>query len=1048
MKKSKTNGNNSLRHFLIILFCILFLNSSLGYAQQTVMLSGVVKDIAGEPLVGASVQVKGKSTGTITDLGGRFRLETKTKDEILIVSYLGYLTKEIPVKAERNFIVVLEEDLKVLDEVQVVAYGVQEKKTLTGAITSVGTENLIKSPNASVANTLAGQLTGVTTIQSTGQPGKEDPQIYVRGAGSLTDDLSQPLILVDGVERSFFQMDPNEIESINVLKDASATAVFGVRGANGVILVTTRRGERGKAKISYSSSAGLQVPVQLLGLLSSYEMAQMFNEMDRNDNKQERFDQYTLDRYRLGDEPILYPNTNWREYLLKDFSMQTQHNINISGGSEHVRYFTSVGYLYQNGLMKDLGDLPYDANYKYNRFNYRTNLDVDVTKTTTIKLNIGGIVGDTYSPIEHGDGMWRMINWGQPFASPGIVDGHLININKEYAGNMNTKNPLLGYWGKGYKENTDNTLNLDISLLQKLDFVTKGLSLQIKGAYNTDYTFKKSRASSVETWAPFYLSHAQGRPLSEVENADFDRAVVYRISGTNGELGYGEPDSDKDRDWYLEGSLNYDRKFNDHQISALLLYNQSKNYYPSDYAMNPTAYVGLVSRVSYNYKQKYMAEFNAGYNGSENFAPGRRYGFFPAGSVGWVVTGENFMADQQLFDFLKLRASIGLVGNDKIGGKRYLYLPDSYNVNQAGYNFGYDLPANYLTSSENKISSPYVTWETALKKNLGIDMAIFKNRLRLSGDYFVENRTGILITRNSIPGVMAFTSGTLPAVNLGEVDNRGFELEAKWNHKFHDFRYWIDANISFAKNKIIYMDEIPPLEAYQSKTGQSTSAILGYMVEGFYSDDDFVDLTNKVLKSDLPVPVKAVSPGDVKYVDVNGDHLITEADMKFIGYPSRPEYVAGLNCGISYKGFDLSMNWMAVWNRSILLQDFFRIPGAATGIRAIYRYMMDERWTPETANTALAPRLSVASSSHNYMDSQLWIRDGSYLRLKNAKLGYTFQKNAFLKQFGISQLSLFVTGYNLLTFDNIKIVDPESKPSAEDTYPIVKIYNLGINVAF
>ncbi|MPM51141.1 hypothetical protein SDC9_97888 [bioreactor metagenome] len=585
-------------------------------------------------------------------------------------------------------------------------------------------------------------------------------------------------------------------------------------------------------------------------------------------------------------------------------------------------------------------------------------------------------------------------------------------------------------------------------MLQKLDFVTKGLSLQIKGAYNTDYTFKKSRASSVETWAPFYLSHAQGRPLSEVENADFDRAVVYRISGTNGELGYGEPDSDKDRDWYLEGSLNYDRKLNDHQISALLLYNQSKNYYPSDYAMNPTAYVGLVSRVSYNYKQKYMAEFNAGYNGSENFAPGRRYGFFPAGSVGWVVTGENFMADQQLFDFLKLRASIGLVGNDKIGGKRYLYLPDSYNVNQAGYNFGYDLPANYLTSSENKISSPYVTWETALKKNLGIDMAIFKNRLRLSGDYFVENRTGILITRNSIPGVMAFTSGTLPAVNLGEVDNRGFELEAKWNHKFHDFRYWIDANISFAKNKIIYMDEIPPLEAYQSKTGQSTSAILGYMVEGFYSDDDFVDLTNKVLKSDLPVPVKAVSPGDVKYVDVNGDHLITEADMKFIGYPSRPEYVAGLNCGISYKGFDLSMNWMAVWNRSILLQDFFRIPGAATGIRAIYRYMMDERWTPETANTALAPRLSVASSSHNYMDSQLWIRDGSYLRLKNAKLGYTFQKNAFLKQFGISQLSLFVTGYNLLTFDNIKIVDPESKPSAEDTYPIVKIYNLGINVAF
>jgi len=1050
MRNRKTNGVYRSFRFLATVIFIITQSTWMSYSQQQIItLSGKVTDGEQEALIGTSIQIKGTTSGTITDFNGNFRLETTRSSGILVISYLGYTTQEIPYNSTQTFNIILTEETTILSDIQVIAYGVQEKQTLTGAITSVGNEVLVRSPNASVANTLAGQLTGVSTVQSSGQPGKEDPKIFVRGAGSLTDNSSSPLILVDGVERAFFQMDPNEIESVTVLKDASATAVFGVRGANGVILVTTRRGEKGKAKISYSSSVGVQSPVHLIETLNSYDMASMFNEMDRNDGTPERFDTYTLERFRLGDEPLMYPDMDWRDYLLKDYTIQTQHNVNITGGTDRVRYFTSVGYLYQNGIMKDLGgDLPYDPNFSYNRFNYRTNLDIDITKSTSLKINIGGIVGDTYSPIQHGDGMWRQLAWAHPFDSPGVIDGHFMGINQAYVGNMATKNPLDGYWGKGYLQEMNNRMNLDIALTQKLGFITKGLKFDLKAAYNTNYTFNKRRTYSVERWVPFYLSHANGRPLSQVEEPDFDKTVVYRINGTDGELGYNEPNSAKGRNWYLEGAFNYNRKYGDHTVSGLLLYNQSKTYYPSTYPMNPTGYVGLVTRVSYNYQQKYMAEFNAGYNGSENFAPGLRYGFFPAGSLGWVVSEENFMKSQKLVNYLKLRASIGLVGNDQIGGKRYMYLPDSYNVNQAGYNFGYDIAQNLQSASENLLSNPYVTWEKALKKNLGIDMAFLNNKLRITADFFHDNRTDILITRQVIPGIMAFTSNTLPPVNMGEVENKGYELEVKWNDKISDFRYWIEPNISFVRNKIIYMDEIPPTEPYQAETGRSTNAILGYLTEGFYGEDDFADLSNNVLKDGLPVPVKLVYPGDVKYVDVNKDGLITEADMKFIGFPTRPEYVLGLNYGISYKGFDLSMNWAGALNRSVALNGYYRIPGAPTGVRAIFSYMMEERWTPETAETATAPRFSRTSVTHNYYDSDLWVRDGSYLRLKNAKVGYTFNQSTFLKQIGISQLSLYVTGYNLLTFDKLKIIDPEFNDSANLGYPIIKIYNVGLNVTF
>lgn len=483
-------------------------------------------------------------------------------------------------QGKKSVKIVLQETFNELEEVTVVAYGVQKKETLTGAISSVKTDALLQSPNSSVANSLAGKITGLSSVQSSGQPGAEDPKIFVRGVGSLTEDGGTPLILVDGVERSFFQMDPNEIENITVLKDASATAVFGVRGANGVILVTTRRGEEGKTKISVTSSVGIQTPTRTLETADSYTYAMMFNQQERNDGRDEVFDEYALERFRLGDSPIMYPCEMGCDYMTNKMAMQTQHNLNMSGGSQEVRCFVSLGYMFQDGLFKDLGQK--ELGYKYSRYNYRANLDMDITNTTTLKMGIGGVVGDKNEP-SHGE-VWKNIKLSQPFSSPGIVDGHPIGSSRTYR-NVKINSPLDEYM-QGYKKNIKNTMNLDLHLVQKLDFLTKGLSAEVKAAYNTDYSFIKIRKKGYETYVPYYQSELE-TPGMTVDAPDFNNNIIYLIEGQNSKYGYEEK-IERARDWYMEASLRYNRKFGDHNVTGLLLYNQRvKKYYPKQFRFIP-----------------------------------------------------------------------------------------------------------------------------------------------------------------------------------------------------------------------------------------------------------------------------------------------------------------------------------------------------------------------------------------------------------------------------------------------------------------------------
>ena len=1036
--------------------------SLLSWAQTTV--TGIVFDETNLEVIGANVKEKGTTNGAITNLDGAFSFQVSDPQKaVLEISFIGYESQEVALNGRTNIKVVLKEMANELQEVTVVAYGVQKKETLTGAISAINNEALVRSPNANVANSLAGQITGLSSVASCGQPGAEDTKVFIRGLGSLNESASTPLILVDGVERSFYQLDPNEIESVTVLKDASATAVFGVRGANGVIIVTTRRGTEGKTKISVNSSVGVQMPTRILKMADSYTYALLRNEIIKNDNPNATeadmvFDNYALERFRLNDEPIMYPNIDWRRYMLNKASVQTQHNVNVSGGTKDVKYFISVGFLYQDGLLKQFDGMDYNNNYKFKRYNYRANLDFAATKTTTIKVGIGGRVGDKNEPYvnDSQNSIWTLINQSTPFCSPGIVDGKLLFTPEERFNNkINLGNSVIQkVYGTGYKRRINNVMNLDLLINQKLDFITKGLSAEIKAAYNTDYYFQKDRRGYVETYKPFYQSSLENPGMAYNDPA-FNKNIVYKIEGENRPLQYDESKG-RGRDWYMEMSLRYNRKFGNHNVSGLFLYNQSKKYYPSQWVGIPSAYIGFVGRMTYDYKSRYMAEFNFGYNGSENFAPGKRFGAFPAGSVGYIISEEAFMKNQKIVDYLKLRASVGLVGNDKLGNNRFLYLPDGYNVglsgvdgwnnNKYGFNFGYNSKAMVLGALEKRLANKNVTWETALKQNYGIDMHFLGNRLKLAVDYFRENRKDIIINRKTVPLISGLTADIMPAVNMGKVKNQGYEIEVKWDDKIGEWGYNINANMSYSKNKIVFQDEVEPNEPYMWATGRPVGSIIGYVADGFYQETDFDEQGN--LLPGYANPNVAVKPGDVKYRDLNNDNVIDSDDQTMIGHSNRPAYTFGLNYGINYKGFFLTMNWTGAAQRSLLLDGAFREPFGNGKIRGLMQFHVDTRWTPETAYTATTPRFTETNATYNMRKSSLWVYDGAYLKLKNVTIGYNFTDKKFLKKLGIQQLGIKLTGYNLLTFDKFDIMDPECNPNGSDAYPITKIYNLGVNLTF
>ena len=997
--------------------------------QQTITIKGVVKDESNEPMPGVNVVVEGTTIGTMTDGNGHFSLNLPSSSVKIKFSYIGYKEQIVPVKDKKDISIIMNEDSEMLEEVQVIGYGTQKRITVTGAVSSVGTKDILKSPVPNVAQALTGKVPGLSTIQYSGQPGADDPAIFVRGIGSLDAKRAAPLIMVDGVERSFFRLDPNEIENVTVLKDASATAVFGVRGANGVILVTTKRGEEGKAQISVSTSASLQKPLRLYEYANSYDYAVAFNEKLTNDGASPVFNENILNAFKNHTDPLLYPDMNWMNLIMKPTSFQSQHNLNISGGTERVRYFTSIGILTQDGLFRSF-DAGYNSNFTYNRYNYRANLDIDVTQTTLLSVNLGGRLEDTCEPNTKSN-LFTFLTRVTPFGGAGLYDGKWIHTSPDNIGwdkgALENADPFECFFGKGYNQKIYNEINLDLSVKQKLDIITKGLSVTVKGSYNSGYTHTKNRYKEI----PYYTAH---------KDPDTNE-LFFRKFREETQL-YFDESTNRGRNWYLEGSLNYDRKFGNHHVGGLILYNQWRDQYPNpdkfDYISIPRGYVGLVGRATYDYNNRYMVDFNIGYNGSENFAPGHRYGIFPAFSAGWIISEEKFMKSQSFINYLKVRGSYGIVGNDLMSTKsRFFYLPDAYNPYGTSYNFGVDVSGNRDGATELQMGNTLVSWEKAGKQNYGMDFSILNDRLSGSFDYFIEKRHDILTTRNTAPNFIAIT---MPVVNIGKVNNKGFELVLKWNHNIGDFKYWINTNLSYAKNTVVYKDEIPHKYPWLYETGQSVGQPFGFIFDGFVTDND-------IKSGNLPDHKLDLKPGDAKYKDLNGDNIIDDNDQCPIGNPIYPQLTAGTTIGFEYKGFDFSMLWVGTSKVSRFVSAGLRVPFGG-GNYGLLQYMIDDHWTPETAETAKTPRFSGAANANNYTrNSTLWLKDASYMRLKNLQVGYTF-KGDWMKKIYLKNMRIYASGENLLTFDHLKIADPEATDDKQFEYPLQMIFNIGLNLNF
>ena len=1052
MKKSKC--------FLLGIVALLCLLPNVVFAQD-LTVEGTVKDETGEPMIGATVKVRESGQGTVTDMNGHFRLPSVQRGATLEFSYMGYLTQTRRADG-RAINITMQPDTKALEEVVVIAYGQQKKITITGAVSAVNGDELLKAPVANVANSLQGKLPGISVVQPSGMPGDDEPTIRVRGIGSLNS--AEPLVLVDGVERPFSQIDPHEIEDISILKDASATAVFGVRGANGVILVTTKRGEPGKASVTVTASSAIQQISKFVDFADSYTYGKMWNYSAITDalpmdewpgtaniadytpyaNTGIRFSQDVMEHFRTGDMPVTFPNTDWIKYMMNDAAWQQRANVNVRGGTERVRYFVSAGFMHQNSLFKVFSDNE-DETFRFNRFNYRANLDIDVSKYSQLSLTLGGQVRNR-TTMGGGEGfLFRYLQGATPYAGIGVDDqGRHIVADENIVGPYD-RDALSNYYDLGYVNRSTNALNLDLQYKLDMKFITPGLDFKVKGSYNTDYTANKNRQNGFGTGVTYVATIVDGQEVLRKEN------ITWPIPYTEGRSG--------NRNWYAEASFNYARKFGLHNVGALLLYNQSKTYYPWDsdnslYRSIPKGYVGLVGRVTYDYATRYLFDFNIGYNGSENFAEGKRYGTFPSFSVGWIPSNEKFWEPiSNAIGYLKLRGSWGKVGNDNTNGARFLYLPGAWqfyqgrmtvNPQDRGANFG--TSGNWLQAvKELTAGNPNVTWETAQKINLGLDAAFFKDRLMLNFDLFWEDRKDILVSNASL--LPAVTSLPGSRVNEGRVKNHGYELTLKWTDKVGDLRYSISPSIAYARNKIIEMLEVPPMYDYLSRTGLPVGQRFGYDLFEFYQPGTEERYLAKYGK-EMPDQQYNIKYGDAVYVDLNDDGVIDQNDRKPLGYTDVPEITWSVNGSLSWKGFDFSMMWVGAEHTSRLLNGYFRDQFGSTDTSALAQWVADNSWTEDNPG-AILPRISFSNRVHNNRDSQAWLVDSRYVRLKNVELGYTFRKISWLPL--LNYVRLYASGQNLLTFADFKGNDPEAPGSGLDygmRYPMTRVYNFGVQVNF
>jgi TonB-linked SusC/RagA family outer membrane protein len=1021
--------------------------------KNTVRINGKVSELSGSPLPGVTVVVKERpATGAVTDADGQFTVSIPEDAQTLVFSHIGFNKKEILIGNRSVFDIILDEMATDIEEIVVVGYGKQKKATLTGAVTNVGTNELIRASQANVSNALVGRLSGLIAMQTSGEPGKDQATLRIRGVGTFASaggvDLQGPLIMVDGIEMPRYNnIDPYEIENVSILKDASATAVYGVRGANGVILITTKRGTVSRPGISYSGNVAITGFTNLRKNMNAYDWARSFNEALSYDSYldgryEPRFTEEELVKFRDHTDPLFYPDTDWYSLLFRDRACQTQHNININGGTEKVKYFISAGYFSQNGMYNNTRLLAgYDTQVKYDRYSFRTNFDFEVTRGLSLALNISNQLDERRAPAIPAENLIADAAAQTPTSGPGIWEGKIINnLPGRYSF---TENSIAKLVMNPKNEDFQNQFNLSTRLDYKLGFITEGLSARATVSCQNYYSQRKIISKSGLTYNAM-LDPATNRaaiiPVGE--------ETPFTISTSH----------DKNRTVYVETGFDCARTFGHHTVTGLVLYNQRKYYAPGLLFAVPNGYQGIAGRITCNYDNRYLAEFNMGYNGTENFAPGKRFAFFPAYSLGWVVTEEKFFPENSPVSFLKLRGSYGEVGNDLIGGDRFLYRPTAYTygpgddstdgTNPAWYwgVYGSDMQ-RYNSVNEGKIGNPNLTWERAAKMNIGIDLHLWENKIAITADLFKERRKQILTNQNTNPVI---TGANMPAYNMGEMENGGFDGEITFRDNAGKLNYWVKGIYTFAKNKIIFMDEVPQPYDYLYKTGRRYNQYFGLIAEGFYNTWDEVNDTNR--------PVyewnnNKIQPGDVKYKDVNEDGKINSFDMLPIGYSDFPEITYGFSLGGEFHGFDFSILFQGAdhvsFRASKKSSRGFQEQGGAVD------YLKDYSWTQERYESGARIRFphlsSSASQVANYQSSTLWVEDARYLRLKNVEAGYTF-KGGILEKTGIQSARVYVNGVNLYTWHHLFPGENPEIPTYSDgnyePYPIMRNVNFGMNINF
>lgn len=1042
--------------------------------SNKITVSGTVLDkTTNDPLIGVSVVVKGvANAGTITDMDGKFTLKLPYAEAPLVFSYLGYQPQEIVPGAKKELTVLLQEDTKALQEVVVVGYTKQRKETMIGSVATITTKDLTQSPTANINNALAGRLPGLIVNQyAGGEPGVDQSELFIRGKATYGNQSA--IVIVDGIERDMSYLAPDEIETFTILKDASATAAYGIRGANGVIVITTKRGKAAeKATVNLKASIGINQPIGFPEYLGSADYATLYNEARLNDAKMtgadisslNLFSQQAIDNFRRakGDNSDgLGYDWDYYDFAFKP-GLQEDVSLSIRGGTDKVRYYVLANYFSQGGNYKYSNAGEYDSQTKFTRYNFRSNIDININRYLSTRLDLGARITDRNAPGTTA-GRLMTICATQPPYLPILVEENAHPQNEEYIqqnprgmlyGDNIYRYNLLGELSRtGYLNEKNTYLNGSFAMNLDMEFLTKGLKAEVMFSYDASEGRWINR--KLDTYKDGYREYPKYATFMPIEGSDaymagghytgaYKTGNKYDIDQT---IGNGFSHNASDGRTYIQARLDYNRLFsNRHEVTAMLLANRGNRTVNNALAYHSQ---GITGRFAYYYNQKYLMEFNFGYNGSENFAPGKRYGFFPAGSIGWVVSEEEFMKKASWIDFLKVRASYGLVGSDNVSS-RFPYL--AFYGGGSGYDFGNNFGTNVGGTSEGNLANANLTWEKARKLNVGIDFTTLNQRLALTIDAFYEYRFDIITDMNS-DGIMGYPDivGKDAALqNLGEVSNRGVDIELSWNDKIgKDFRYYIRPNLTFSRNRLEYKAEVARKNSWRKETGKRLYENFVYVFDHFVADQEEADRLNKIGYQ----PWGQLIPGDVVYKDLDRNGVIDDEDRTAMGNPRSPELMFGIPFGFQYKNFDFSVLLQGATKSSILLNGaaVFDFPQFEQDKIGRVKKMHLDRWTPETAATAKYPALHYGTHDNNKNgNSSLFLYDASYLRLKNVEIGYNVSPK-LLRKFHVQQARIYVQGLNLLTFDKLGDVDidPETKSGdGASWYPIQKVFNFGIDITF